>query len=428
VVAPLLDKAILRLGTADQTALVLRFFRSQSLREIAVATGTSEEAARKRVSRAVDRLRDQLIAAGAPSAACTAPNLATLLARDAAHPVPAHLVAQALAAAAKSTGNVVYGPLLQGVLTMTATTKLVIVAGVAILLIAGSAGVVWVMGTDLFGASQPPAAFPSPPNAGAQTTTPAPVADLGWESRFNAAYSVAPGEAVRNILPPFIPERWTFSRRAWPHISNPQANGSLATQQILLRQDPSGVLSGYASGNPMPINALAANLADLWQWQIEGDPSLIQAPMLGDWVVRSKATPDQILTGIGAALSSQRGEKVTFTLNHPTRDVIVASGSARDNSVVNIRIYGKQSGTSSGDGPMGLMLHFFSDTTGIAMLDESNFAQVRHYVIAEVSDPALAKQTTDDLLESLADQTGLTFEHERRVVDVWTLSMSPQKQ
>ena len=54
-IAPVLDEALLRLGQADRDALSLRFFEGRSLNEIGVALGVSEEAAKKRVNRALDK-------------------------------------------------------------------------------------------------------------------------------------------------------------------------------------------------------------------------------------------------------------------------------------------------------------------------------------------------------------------------------------
>jgi RNA polymerase sigma factor (sigma-70 family) len=53
---PALDDAMSGLSATDREALVLRFFRGLSLRDTGHALGTTEEAARKRVSRAVDKL------------------------------------------------------------------------------------------------------------------------------------------------------------------------------------------------------------------------------------------------------------------------------------------------------------------------------------------------------------------------------------
>src|SRR2546426_12160916 len=53
---PLLDEGLLNLRDGDRLALVLRFFEEQSLRDVGAALGVDEDAARKRVSRALDRL------------------------------------------------------------------------------------------------------------------------------------------------------------------------------------------------------------------------------------------------------------------------------------------------------------------------------------------------------------------------------------
>ena len=55
--SPLLDEALARLGERDRNAVLLRFAHDQSLREVGAQLGVSEEAAKKRVSRALERLR-----------------------------------------------------------------------------------------------------------------------------------------------------------------------------------------------------------------------------------------------------------------------------------------------------------------------------------------------------------------------------------
>jgi RNA polymerase sigma factor (sigma-70 family) len=53
---PLLDEALLQLRDTDRIALVLRFLEDRSLRDVGTALGVDEDAARKRVSRALDRV------------------------------------------------------------------------------------------------------------------------------------------------------------------------------------------------------------------------------------------------------------------------------------------------------------------------------------------------------------------------------------
>jgi RNA polymerase sigma factor (sigma-70 family) len=87
-VEPLLDEAMASLNDTDRDAVVLRYFKNQSLREVGAALGSSEDAAQKRLSRAVEKLhaffsrRGKTVTAGAFVAA---------LAGSAVHPAPAGL-------------------------------------------------------------------------------------------------------------------------------------------------------------------------------------------------------------------------------------------------------------------------------------------------------------------------------------------------
>lgn len=57
-IAPLLDDAMAALDEADRTAILLRYFENKSLRDVGGSLNISDDAAQKRVSRAVERLRE----------------------------------------------------------------------------------------------------------------------------------------------------------------------------------------------------------------------------------------------------------------------------------------------------------------------------------------------------------------------------------
>lgn len=57
-IAPHLDDALGSLSDADRDALLLRYFEGRSARQIAETLGVTDDAAQKRVSRAVERLRE----------------------------------------------------------------------------------------------------------------------------------------------------------------------------------------------------------------------------------------------------------------------------------------------------------------------------------------------------------------------------------
>lgn len=87
-IRPVIDDAMHDLGETDRAAVVLRFFEDRSLREVGEALGLTENAARMRVDRALDKLRQLLAARGIQS---TASGIATALTVGAVMTAPAGL-------------------------------------------------------------------------------------------------------------------------------------------------------------------------------------------------------------------------------------------------------------------------------------------------------------------------------------------------
>lgn len=94
-VAPLLDEAINELADADRTAILLRFFERQDFRAVGAALGSTEDAARMRVTRALERLEQFLKRRGVKT---TAASLGVVLTANAIQAVPAGLAAKISAA------------------------------------------------------------------------------------------------------------------------------------------------------------------------------------------------------------------------------------------------------------------------------------------------------------------------------------------
>ncbi len=102
-IEPHLDAAVAALPPLDRDAVLLRYFERKPMREIGTALGVQEEAAKKRVNRAVAKLRDILVRRGV---AVTAASLAAILSvppRAEASEVSAALAA-GIAAAIAGTG------------------------------------------------------------------------------------------------------------------------------------------------------------------------------------------------------------------------------------------------------------------------------------------------------------------------------------
>ena len=99
-VLPMLDEQVARLGKADRTAVLLRYYERRTFREVGLAFGISEEAAKKRVQRAVEKLRARMVGKRIPMSADA---LTALLANKLVGPAPAKLTAAILAHCASGT-------------------------------------------------------------------------------------------------------------------------------------------------------------------------------------------------------------------------------------------------------------------------------------------------------------------------------------
>jgi hypothetical protein len=87
-IGPLLDEVIGQLPEEDRAAVLLRFFEKRDFRSVGEAIGASEDAARMRVNRALEKLQILLRQRGVTA---TAAVLATALATDAVAAAPADL-------------------------------------------------------------------------------------------------------------------------------------------------------------------------------------------------------------------------------------------------------------------------------------------------------------------------------------------------
>src|SRR5437867_9546035 len=87
-IGPLLDEAMHVLDETDRSAVLLRYFENKSLREVGRTFGTSEDAAQKRVSRAVERLREFFVKRGITVGAS---GLAVVISANAVQAAPAGL-------------------------------------------------------------------------------------------------------------------------------------------------------------------------------------------------------------------------------------------------------------------------------------------------------------------------------------------------
>jgi RNA polymerase sigma factor (sigma-70 family) len=137
--SPLLDEALASLGETDRQAVLLRFFENKSLAEVGSHLGTGENTARKRVSRALEKLHRYFSKRGVSS---TTAIIAGAIAANSIQAAPVGLAKSVTAVAiakgaAASTSTLTF---IKGALKIMAWTKAktAIVVGAAVVLAAGT--------------------------------------------------------------------------------------------------------------------------------------------------------------------------------------------------------------------------------------------------------------------------------------------------
>jgi uncharacterized protein (TIGR03435 family) len=138
-IAPLLEVAMEKLGQKDHDAVVLRFFEGRNFKEVGAALGTSEDAAKMRVNRALEKLRKFFTKRGMSS---TTAIIAGAISANSVQVAPVAL-AKSVTAVAITKGSIAAAStltLVKGTLNIMTwiKTKTAIVIGASTLLVAGA--------------------------------------------------------------------------------------------------------------------------------------------------------------------------------------------------------------------------------------------------------------------------------------------------
>lgn len=166
--ADALDDALPRLRAGDRDAIALRYLQSQSLAEVGSALGISEEAARKRVTRGIERLRSALARRGIGTSEAA---LSATVATFASPSAPAAVVLAVASAQITTPPSVV--SLSKGVMHMFAMREVAVLCALVLLTFCAVAAVTVVAEetpartSGATALQQPPAAVePKPMNLG----------------------------------------------------------------------------------------------------------------------------------------------------------------------------------------------------------------------------------------------------------------------
>ena len=140
-IAPLLDTAMAQLGEKDHNAVVLRFFEGRNFKDVSAALGTSEDSAKMRVNRALEKLRKFFTKRGITLSAAV---IAGAVSANSVQAAPAGLTISAVAAAKGSAATASTLTLVKGALKLMAwaKAKTAIIATAGVILATGATAIV----------------------------------------------------------------------------------------------------------------------------------------------------------------------------------------------------------------------------------------------------------------------------------------------
>jgi hypothetical protein len=133
-IGPLLDEAVGTLAEQDRKAVLLRFFKNQSHLEVGAALGLSEDTARKRIERALEKLRAHFARHGVKTSSVL---LATAISANSVQAAPVGLAQRVAPISLAAAGSTLAGGTFLATLfsfSMNTKTKTILAAVILILL------------------------------------------------------------------------------------------------------------------------------------------------------------------------------------------------------------------------------------------------------------------------------------------------------
>ena len=272
--------------------------------------------------------------------------------------------------------------------------------------------------------------------AGAQTKS---SDDPPWRAKFDEAYGLAKGQALRHVPPPLIPERLDFYK--WAAKAQAEA----------VPEGPASMTVRWAGGNPrfggarfggggegMRLRDVLESVVGLKPHEFDGPRELLDLELPGDWAIRFGAKPPALLDGLAARLREITARELSFARERAALEVIVARGTPKPpddlpqgetwaldlgaNEIEFLRPFGAA-------GPLDHLFNTVARSTGWPVIDETTAPAERQPFVSwsgarvteDESLQRIERAQLDLLIGAIAKQTGLELTVERRDLERWKL-------
>jgi RNA polymerase sigma factor (sigma-70 family) len=424
---PQLDAALAALSVKDRDVIALRFLDQKSLADVSAAIGISQDGAKKRIARALVKLRQALLRRGVEvPAALLAGALATVVMGTAPPALAGSVAATAFAATDASAAPAPLA-LAKGAMTAMAISKLKMPAMLlaACCFIAVPAAAIAI----LMETGSPPS---SRAGAGGGALVTATLPAIEDRDRVEKFYALSPDQVLRYI----------------PDVSQDIRNGYLRTSSrrgltgeihnLGLCWD-NGAFTTWTIGNSsLRLDDLCRDVLSFFKVELEAPAGLLNRAIGGDYVFNANATAQQCLPAIQQIIEQRTGTRVVLSSRPVERKVVVLRGTWK-----------AQPTTATAAAAIGNVIISFDPAENDAAPSEkgvigtssaNGFAGhlgqcIGRFVICEArnlpgkiswrydSNPR-SRDERDAILDHVAEQTGLTWKEETRTIQCVRIEVS----
>lgn len=259
----------------------------------------------------------------------------------------------------------------------------------------------------------------------------------GWERAFDEVYRLEPGQALKRVAPPFIPERMAYYRSHYADMAQRHSEPPDYFHFRWVRGHR--VEEGYGFiRSTLSFRSVLSRVLKLPANRFDGPQDIMDLPLPSDWIVDTLRSDEQLLAALAEIVSQETGRTVRFVRRIVPREVVIAVGSFEHRPLPGADV--RNVHLLIGD-PKGQRL----DGGGGGSVDEllkRLESQIRQPVINMVEYPAeldLRWQTypsgriwelpegpprqaaLEELLERVSVQTSLRFSRETRDVAIWMI-------
>jgi len=272
---------------------------------------------------------------------------------------------------------------------------------------------------------------------GTQAPRPAGTTPISPEAkgRFNQAYALAPGQFLKHVAPPFVPERAEYLQS----VDNMHMFDATKTDQLFAFQwDGHSADFWRWSAAKATVGQVIHDLLGMPTYKLDMSPELYRRPMPGDWVQRPGASLEEQLVDLSRILEAEQHVYVRFEKKEGMRPVLIATGQLGFKSLNPAGTHGKEAmvhfylgkpprqpnGMATGD--VRGMFQAIGESLGREVIDETGSAtapanQPKYwYMWSNHLSGQLTPEQTLQAAKNIGDQLEVTFTPDQRVVPYWS--------